>query len=196
MPSQDLPTTDEVASSDTHQLTINTTRFLAVAMVERAKSGHPGAPMGQAAMAYQLWTRHLRYDPSQPDWPNRDRFVLSCGHASALIYSLLHLAGYDLPLEQLRDFRQLDSMTPGHPEYGHTPGVETTTGPLGQGLANAVGMAIAERMLAARFNREGRGVEGRRPSGRGGLARKPAASAASITAPTRRRLRADDRSAR
>ncbi len=136
-----------------HQLAINTIRFLAIDMVEAAKSGHPGAPMGQAAMAYQLWTQHLAFDPQQPEWPNRDRFVLSCGHASALIYALLHLAGYDLSIDQLKNFRQLDSQTPGHPEYGHTPGVETTTGPLGQGLATAVGMAIGEQMLAERFNR-------------------------------------------
>jgi transketolase len=124
-------------------------------MVEKANSGHPGAPMGQAAMAYSLWTRHLRFSPETPGWPNRDRFVLSCGHASALLYSLLHLSGFDVPLSALEEFRQLESITPGHPEYGLTPGVETTTGPLGQGLANAVGMAMAEKMLAAYFNREG-----------------------------------------
>ena len=124
-------------------------------MVEKANSGHPGAPMGQAAMAYMLWSRFLRFDPARPEWPNRDRFVLSCGHASALLYALLHLAGYELPLDELRAFRQLGSMTPGHPEHGLTPGVETTTGPLGQGLATAVGMAIAQRLLAARFNRDG-----------------------------------------
>jgi transketolase len=143
------------APADLDQLAINTLRFLAVDMVERANSGHPGAPMGQAPLAYLLWSRHLRHDPAAPDWPDRDRFVLSCGHASALIYSLLHLAGYDLPLEELENFRQLGSRTPGHPEYGHTPGVETTTGPLGQGLSNAVGMAIARRMVAAEFNRTG-----------------------------------------
>jgi transketolase len=140
---------------DRDALAISTLRFLAVDMVERAKSGHPGAPLGQAPLAYRLWTRHLRHDPAAPDWPNRDRFVLSCGHASALLYGLLHLAGYELPLDELRRFRQLDSKTPGHPEYGHTIGVETTTGPLGQGLSTAVGMAMAERMLAARFNRPG-----------------------------------------
>ncbi len=143
------------APADLDQLAVNTLRFLAVDMVERANSGHPGAPMGLAPLAYLLWTRHLRHDPAAPDWPDRDRFVLSCGHASALIYSLLHLSGYDLPLEELENFRQLGSRTPGHPEYGHTPGVETTTGPLGQGLSNAVGMAIAKRMLAAEFNRNG-----------------------------------------
>lgn len=137
------------------QLTINTLRFLAVDMVEKANSGHPGAPMGLAPLAYTLWTKVLRHDPAAPDWPNRDRFVLSCGHASALLYGLLHLAGFDLPMEELKSFRQLGSRTPGHPEFGYTEGVETTTGPLGQGLANAVGMAIAERLLAARFNRPG-----------------------------------------
>jgi transketolase len=135
------------------QLAINTIRFLAVDMVEAARSGHPGAPMGQAPLAYLLWTRFLRFAPQAPDWPNRDRFVLSCGHASALLYALLHLAGYDLPLAELRRFRQLGSKTPGHPEHGLTPGVETTTGPLGQGFGNAVGMAVAERLLASRFNR-------------------------------------------
>ncbi len=141
--------------ADRDQTAVNTIRFLAVDMVQKANSGHPGAPMGQAALAYQLWTRHLRFDPAHPEWTNRDRFVLSCGHASALLYSLLHLAGYDLPIEELHNFRQLGSKTPGHPEHGLTPGVETTTGPLGQGLSTAVGMAIAERHLAARYNREG-----------------------------------------
>ncbi len=140
---------------DVDQLSINTLRFLAVDMVEKAKSGHPGAPLGQAPMAWLLWTRYLRHDPADPLWPNRDRFVLSCGHASALLYGLLHLAGYDLPLAELERFRQLDSKTPGHPEFGHTPGVETTTGPLGQGLATAVGMAIAREQLAARFRVSG-----------------------------------------
>jgi len=133
---------------------INTIRCLAIDMVEAAGSGHPGAPMGQAALAYTLWTRFLRFNPDAPDWPNRDRFVLSCGHASALIYALLHLAGYDLDLDELRSFRQLHSKTPGHPEHGLTPGVETTTGPLGQGIGNAVGMALAERLLSDRFNRD------------------------------------------
>ena len=143
------------AQADVDTTAINTLRFLAVDMVEKANSGHPGAPMGQAAMAYSLWTRHLRFSPGTPGWPNRDRFVLSCGHASALIYSLLHLGGFDVPLSALQEFRQLESITPGHPEYGLTPGVETTTGPLGQGLANGVGMAMAEEMLAAYFNRDG-----------------------------------------
>ena len=133
----------------------DTLRFLAVDMVERANSGHPGAPMGQAAMAALLWTRYLRFAPQDPQWPNRDRFVLSCGHASALIYGLLHLAGYDLSIEEIRNFRQYGSLTPGHPEHGLTPGVEVTTGPLGQGISAAVGMAIAEPLLAARFNRPG-----------------------------------------
>ena len=146
---------DPHTSEERDQLAIDTIRFLAVDMVEKANSGHPGAPMGQAAMAYSLWTRYLRFDPGRPEWPNRDRFVLSCGHASALLYALLHLAGYELSLDDLRDFRQLGSLTPGHPEHGETPGVETTTGPLGQGLSNAVGMAIAQRLLAARFNRDG-----------------------------------------
>jgi transketolase len=130
-------------------------RALATDMVEAAKSGHPGAPLGLAEIASVLWRRHLRHDPASPTWPDRDRFVLSNGHASALLYALLHLTGYDLPVEELRRFRQLHSKTPGHPEFGTTLGVETTTGPLGQGFANAVGMAIAEKTLAAQFNRPG-----------------------------------------
>ncbi|HQR37600.1 MAG TPA: transketolase [Blastocatellia bacterium] len=140
---------------DIDQLSINTIRFLAVDGVQKANSGHPGMPMGAAAMAYVLWTRFLRFNPRNPAWPNRDRFVLSAGHGSMLLYALLYLTGYDLPLEQLQQFRQWGSLTPGHPEHGLTPGVETTTGPLGQGFANAVGMAIAEAHLAARFNRPG-----------------------------------------
>jgi transketolase len=140
---------------DLDALAIDTVRFLAVDMVEAAKSGHPGAPLGLAPVACRIWTRHLRFDPQDPSWPDRDRFVLSCGHASALLYALLHMAGYDLPVGELERFRQLDSKTPGHPEFGHTVGVETTTGPLGQGLANAVGMAMARRHLSARFDREG-----------------------------------------
>lgn len=140
---------------DLDQIAIATLRFLAVDQVEAAKSGHPGAPLGLAPAAHILWSRYLRFDPTAPDWINRDRFVLSCGHASALLYGLIHLAGFDLPLDELRRFRQLGSKTPGHPEHGLTPGVETTTGPLGQGLATAVGMAISERLLAARFNRPG-----------------------------------------
>ena len=130
-------------------------RALAMDAVEAAKSGHPGMPMGMAEIAVALWGRHLRHNPANPAWANRDRFVLSNGHGSMLLYALLHLTGYALPLAELKRFRQLGSKTPGHPEYGHTPGVETTTGPLGQGLANAVGMALAEKLLAARFNRPG-----------------------------------------
>ncbi len=135
------------------ELHINTIRFLAVNMVEEAKSGHPGLPLGAAPMAYVLWDRFLRHNPANPLWPNRDRFVLSAGHGSAMLYALLHLTGYDLPLDDLRKFRQLGSRTPGHPEHGHTPGVEATTGPLGQGLANAVGLTLAQRYLASRYNR-------------------------------------------
>ncbi len=142
----------------TDELAINTLRFLSVDMVEKANSGHPGMPMGAAAMAYTLWTRFMRFDPADPAWPDRDRFVLSGGHGCALLYSLLHLTGYDLSLDDLKAFRQWGSRTPGHPEFGHTPGVEATTGPLGQGIANAVGMAIAEASLAARFNRPGHTV--------------------------------------
>jgi transketolase len=135
------------------ELCINTIRFLSVDAVEQARSGHPGAPMGAAAMAYVLWDRFLKHNPTDPSWPNRDRFVLSNGHASALLYSLLHLTGYDLPLEELKNFRQWGSKTPGHPEHGLAPGVEMTTGPLGQGFAHGVGMAIAERWLADHYNR-------------------------------------------
>jgi transketolase len=137
---------------------INTVRFLAVDMVQKANSGHPGMPMGAAPMAYALWDRFLCFDPADPAWPDRDRFVLSGGHGCALLYSLLHLTGYDLPMDELQRFRQWGSRTPGHPEYGLTPGVEATTGPLGQGISNAVGMAIAEEALAARFNRPGHAV--------------------------------------
>ncbi|MCJ7513984.1 MAG: transketolase [Anaerolineales bacterium] len=142
--------------SDTHltERAINTIRFLAADAVQQAKSGHPGLPMGAASMAYTLWTRHLKFDPSDPRWPDRDRFVLSAGHGSALLYSLLHLSGYNLPMEELKRFRQLGSKTPGHPEYGETPGVETTTGPLGQGFAMGVGMALAVEHLAAQYNQK------------------------------------------
>ncbi|PXW94514.1 transketolase [Sphaerotilus hippei] len=133
-------------------------RALAMDAVQQAASGHPGAPMGMAEMAVALWTRHLKHDPADPHWPDRDRFVLSNGHASMLLYGLLHLSGYALPMEQLRRFRQRGSLTPGHPEVDHTPGVETTTGPLGQGLANAVGMALAEKLLADRYNHDGHTV--------------------------------------
>ncbi len=134
---------------------VNTIRFLSAEAVQKANSGHPGTPMALAPLSYLLWTRHLRYNPANPDWAGRDRFVLSCGHASMLLYSMLHLTGYDLSLDDLKAFRQWGSRTPGHPEVGHAPGVEVTTGPLGQGLGNAVGMAMASRLLAHRFNRPG-----------------------------------------
>lgn len=137
---------------------IQTIRFLAADAVQAANSGHPGTPMGAASLAYVLWHRHLRHNPANPKWFNRDRFILSPGHASTLLYALLHLTGYDLPLDEIKHFRQWASLTPGHPEYGLTPGVEVTTGPLGQGFANGVGMAIAERWLAARFNRPGHDI--------------------------------------
>ncbi|GAA0887184.1 transketolase [Rhodanobacter soli] len=137
------------------QQCINLLRFLSVDMVQKANSGHPGLPLGAAPMAYALWTRQLKHNPANPHWPDRDRFVLSAGHGSALLYSLLFATGYDLTLDDLKQFRQWGSKAPGHPEYGHTPGVEITTGPLGQGLANAVGMAIGEAHLAARYNRAG-----------------------------------------
>jgi len=136
------------------QLAVNTIRFLAVDAVEKAKSGHPGMPMGMADVGYVLWTRFLRHNPHDPAWPGRDRFVLSAGHGSMLLYALLHLSGYDLPMEELQRFRQIGSRTPGHPEHGHTVGVETTTGPLGQGFGNGVGMAVAAKMLDARFGDE------------------------------------------
>jgi transketolase len=144
--------------SDLQERAINTLRFLSADMVQQANSGHPGLPMGCAALAYTLWTRHLRHNPRNPSWPERDRFILSGGHGCALLYSLLHLTGYDLSLDELKNFRQWGSKTPGHPEYGLTPGVEATTGPLGQGFANGVGMAIAEAHLAAEFNEPGHKV--------------------------------------
>jgi transketolase len=144
-------TASDLAQID--QLSINTIRFLSVDAVEKANSGHPGLPMGAAPMAYVLWTRFLKHNPTNPSWANRDRFVLSAGHGSMLLYSLLYLTGYDVPLEQIKQFREWGSTTPGHPEHGLTPGVEVTTGPLGQGFANGVGMAIAEAYLAARYNR-------------------------------------------
>ncbi len=137
------------------ELCINTIRFLAVDAVQKANSGHPGTPMGAAPMAYILWDRFLKHNPNDPKWPDRDRFILSAGHASAMLYALLHLTGYDLPLDEIKQFRQWGSKTPGHPEYGLTPGVEVTTGPLGQGFANGVGMAITERWLAEHYNRPG-----------------------------------------
>src|SRR5690606_33081230 len=155
-------------AEDIQQTSINTIRTLAMDAVQAANSGHPGTPMALAPVAFQLWTEHLRYDPRAPLWPNRDRYVLSCGHASMLIYALIHLAGIrraesdgrvtdepSLSVDDLKNFRQWGSRTPGHPEYGHTTGVETTTGPLGQGCGNSVGMAIAGRWLAARYNRPG-----------------------------------------
>jgi transketolase len=149
-----MPTATETLD----RLAIDTIRTLSIDGVQQANSGHPGAPMGAAPMAYTLWTRFLRHAPTHPGWPDRDRFVLSAGHASMLLYSLLHLTGYDVSLDDLKSFRQWGSKTPGHPEYGLTPGVEATTGPLGQGFANAVGMAIAEVRLAAEFNRDGHAI--------------------------------------
>jgi transketolase len=141
-------------TQELQQLAINTVRILSIDAVQRANSGHPGLPMGAAPMAYTLWTRFLKHNPRNPQWPNRDRFVLSAGHGSMLIYSLLHLTGYDVSLEEIKNFRQWGSKTPGHPEFRHTPGVETTTGPLGQGIATAVGFALAEAYLASVFNTE------------------------------------------
>ncbi len=140
-------------TQDISQLSVNTIRALAMDGVQKAKSGHPGMPMGMADVSYVLWTNVLKHNPNDPAWPDRDRFILSAGHGSMLIYSLLHLTGYDVSIDDLKNFRQWGSKTPGHPEYGHTPGVETTTGPLGQGISNAVGMALAERYLATKFNR-------------------------------------------
>ena len=136
----------------------NAVRALSMDAVQKANSGHPGAPMGMADIAEVLWNDHLQHNPTNPEWADRDRFVLSNGHGSMLIYSLLHLTGYDMSLDDLKNFRQLHSRTPGHPEYGYAPGIETTTGPLGQGLANAVGMALGEANLAARYNRPGHEV--------------------------------------
>ncbi len=147
MPSTETQTLEE--------LCINTIRFLSADAVQNANSGHPGMPMGAAAMAYTLWTKFLKFNPKDPQWIDRDRFVLSAGHGSMLLYSLLHLTGYDLPLDELKRFRQWGSKTPGHPERGHTPGVEVATGPLGQGFGNAVGLAIAEAWLAAHYNKPG-----------------------------------------
>ena len=141
--------------SPVDELCVNTIRCLAMDAVQKAKSGHPGMPMGMAPAGYVLWTRHMRYNPRNPRWVNRDRFVLSAGHGCMLLYSLLHLTGFDLSLDDIKSFRQWGSKTPGHPEYGHTPGVEVTTGPLGQGISNAVGMALAQKYLAAYFNRDG-----------------------------------------
>src|SRR5689334_10001526 len=144
--------------TDTDQLAINTIRMLSIDGVQQANSGHPGLPLGAAPMAYVLWTRFLRFNPQEPHWPNHDRFVLSAGHGSMLLYSLLYLTGYDLSLDELKHFRQWGSKTPGHPEYRLTPGVELTTGPLGQGFANGVGLAIAEAHLGATYNKPGHTV--------------------------------------
>ncbi|AFQ14023.1 transketolase [Bacillus thuringiensis] len=141
-----------------NQLAVNTLRTLSIDAINAANSGHPGLPMGAAPMAYALWANHLNYNPNHREWFNRDRFVLSAGHGSSLLYSLLHLAGYDVSIDDLKNFRKLNSKTPGHPEFGHTPGVEATTGPLGQGIANAVGMAMAEAHLAAKFNKDGHSI--------------------------------------
>jgi transketolase len=154
------PAIDRQSESDQSKeildrLCINSIRTLSIDAIQKANSGHPGMPMGAATMTYVLWTRHLRHNPRNPEWPDRDRFVLSAGHASMLLYSMLFLTGYDLAMEDIEQFRQWESRTPGHPENGRTPGVEVTTGPLGQGLANSVGLAIAERWLAATFNRQG-----------------------------------------
>ena len=174
------------ANPQLDQLSVNTIRALAIDAVQKANSGHPGLPMGAAPMAYALWTRFLKHNPANPSWPDRDRFVLSAGHGSMLLYSLLHLTGYDLPLDELKQFRQWGSMTPGHPERGDTPGVESTTGPLGQGFATASAWRSPSAHLAARFNRPGHEVVDhytyvhrgrRRPDGgrraRGGVAGRP-----------------------
>lgn len=151
----DIKNKEEMSMKSVEQLSVNTIRILSAEAVERAKSGHPGMPMGAAPTAYTLWAKHMKHNPSNPQWSDRDRFALSGGHASMLIYSLLHLFGYGLTIDDIKNFRQFNSKTPGHPEYGHTIGVETTTGPLGQGFATGVGMAIAEAHLAAKFNRPG-----------------------------------------
>src|SRR5262245_40529726 len=150
--------TQLVKTTDIDTLSINTIRTLSLDAVQKANSGHPGLPLGMAPAAYVLWTKFLRHNPKNPKWFNRDRFLLSAGHGSMLIYSLLHLTGYDLSLDELKRFRQWGSKTPGHPERGHTPGVEVATGPLGQGFGNGVGMAIAEAWLAARYNRPGHNI--------------------------------------
>ena len=136
-------------------LTVNTIRVLSAEAIQKARSGHPGMPLGTAAMAYALWAKNMKHNPADAKWVDRDRFVLSAGHGSMLMYSLLHLFGYGLTIDDIKQFRQFGSLTPGHPEHGLTNGVETSTGPLGQGIANAVGMAMAEKHLAAKFNREG-----------------------------------------
>lgn len=146
-----MPYFGNVAGDKLEELATNTIRLLSAEGVQAANSGHPGLPMGSADIAHVLWTKFLNVDPKDPNWINRDRFVLSAGHGSMLVYSLLHLAGFNLPLDELKKFRQFESLTPGHPEYGHTEGVDTTTGPLGAGFSNAVGFALAEEMLASRL---------------------------------------------
>src|SRR6202795_5348115 len=148
------PPSSSASGQTLEDLCINAIRVLAMDAVQKADSGHPGTPMALAPLAYVLWGRHLRYNPADSDWLNRDRFVLSAGHASMLLYSVLYLTGYELTLDDLKQFRQWESKTPGHPELGYTPGVETTTGPLGQGVGNAVGMAVGEAHLGAVFNRD------------------------------------------
>ena len=157
-PIEDLVLQNKTDSTISRQHAANAIRALSMDAVQKANSGHPGAPMGMADIAEVLWNDYLKHNPANPSWSDRDRFVLSNGHGSMLIYSLLHLTGYDLSIDDIQDFRQLHSKTPGHPEYGYTPGVETTTGPLGQGLANAVGLAVAEKLMAARFNKSGHQV--------------------------------------
>src|SRR4051794_1914336 len=150
-----IKTDTPALAGDLERLCIDTIRTLSMDAVQKADSGHPGTPMALAPAAYVLWTKILRYDANDPLWPDRDRFVLSCGHASMLLYSVLYLTGYEISLDDIKKFRQLHAITPGHPERGITAGVEVTTGPLGQGVGNAVGMAIAERLLAKHFNRPG-----------------------------------------
>src|SRR5688572_10362406 len=152
------PTTPSNNTATAEKLAIDAIRVLSMDAVQKADSGHPGTPMALAPLAYLLWTKHLRYDPKNPEWINRDRFILSAGHASMLLYSVLYLAGYDVSLDDIKQFRQWESRTPGHPEYGYTDGVETTTGPLGQGMGNAIGMAVGEAHLAAVFNRDGHSI--------------------------------------
>ena len=146
-------TSKAISSKNLPEYAAHAIRFLAMDAVQKAASGHPGMPMGMADIATELWTKHLKYNPANPNWLDRDRFVISNGHGSMLLYSLLHLSGFALSMNELKNFRQLGSKTPGHPEYGHTKGVEVTTGPLGQGISMAVGMALGERWLAARFNK-------------------------------------------
>ncbi len=186
-----------MTTEELDKLCINTVRFLAVDAVEQANSGHPGLPLGAAPMAYVLWSRFLRHDPRDSRWWDRDRFVLSAGHGSALLYALLHLFGYEMPLDELRRFRQWGSRTPGHPESHLTPGVEASTGPLGQGLGNAVGMAIGEAHLAARYNRPGHDIFSHRTfvlASDGDLMEGVGAEAASLAGHLR--LGAPDRSLR